>query len=287
MPRIERLHQNTPAWHRWRRQGIGSSDAPVIMGDARFRTRRLLWSVKTGAEKETTAGPPAWRGRALEQAARRAYERELAVQMEPLCLVHEQYKWMRASLDGLSFDGSVVLEIKCPLNPHDIRKAKEGRVPAHYYAQLQHQLEVTSATEAHYWSFDGRAGVLVRVTPDREYIKHLIETEAEFWRLVEEKCWPDAASEELDLSSHPSWRSTALAYRAARISAEQSRLEEQRLRAILGKLATARRTYGCGVELIKNWRKGAVEYSAVPELRGVDLEQYRKPQVQVVTINLN
>ena len=33
MPTIERLHQNTPEWHRWRMQGIGASDAPVIMGE--------------------------------------------------------------------------------------------------------------------------------------------------------------------------------------------------------------------------------------------------------------
>jgi predicted phage-related endonuclease len=33
MPRIERLEQNTPKWLRWRLEGIGSSDAPVIMGE--------------------------------------------------------------------------------------------------------------------------------------------------------------------------------------------------------------------------------------------------------------
>ena len=38
MPRIERLHQNTPEWHQWRRQGIGASDAPVIMGETPFKT---------------------------------------------------------------------------------------------------------------------------------------------------------------------------------------------------------------------------------------------------------
>ncbi len=56
MPRIERLHQNTPEWHRWRMQGIGASDAPVVMGDAPFRTRRFLWSVKTGLAKESAVG---------------------------------------------------------------------------------------------------------------------------------------------------------------------------------------------------------------------------------------
>ena len=50
-------------------------------------------------------------------------------------------------------------------------------------------------------------------------------------------------------------------------------------------MATARRTYGCGVEVLKGSRRGAVDYSAVPELRGVDLEPYRKPPVEVVRIN--
>ena len=52
MPRIERLEQNTPEWLRWRMEGIGSSDAPVIMGEAAFKTRRLLWAIKTGRARE-------------------------------------------------------------------------------------------------------------------------------------------------------------------------------------------------------------------------------------------
>ena len=43
MPRIERLHQNTAEWHRWRQQRLGASDAPVIMGEAAFKTPRTLW----------------------------------------------------------------------------------------------------------------------------------------------------------------------------------------------------------------------------------------------------
>ena len=84
MPRIERLHQNTPEWHRWRRQGIGASDAPVIMGETPFKTPRTLWSIKTGRMREDPAGPAARRGRELEWFARRAYERQTGIQMEPL-----------------------------------------------------------------------------------------------------------------------------------------------------------------------------------------------------------
>jgi hypothetical protein len=38
-------------------------------------------------------------------------------------------------------------------------------------------------------------------------------------------------------------------------------------------------------EVLKSSRKGAVDYAAVPELRGVNLEPYRKPPVAVVKIN--
>jgi putative phage-type endonuclease len=285
MPRIELLHQNTPEWRRWRRQGIGASDAPVIMGETAFKTPRTLWSIKTGRMPEASAGPAARRGRQLECQARRAYERRTGIQVEPLCLVHQEFEWMRASLDGLSFDGSTLVEIKCPLSFRDHGSAQEGRIPSQYYAQLQHQLEVSRAEQAHYWSFDGTVGVLVEIRPDKEYAQRLVEAEAAFWRLVKENRWPELANDELDLSADPKWRHVALRYREVKLRLENAASEEHRLRAMLACMATAQRTCGCGVEVLRSSRKGAVDYSTVPELRGVDLEPYRKPAVGVVKIN--
>jgi len=285
MPRIERLHQNTPQWHRWRMQGIGASDAPVIMGETPFKTPRTLWSIKTGRMQEEPPGPAARRGRQLERFARRAYERQTGIQMEPLCLVHGELDWMRASLDGLSFDGSTLLEIKCPLSLRDRASAQGGRIPSQYYAQLQHQLEVSGAQQAHYWSFHGTDGILIETRPDREYAKRLVAAETAFWQLVKENRWPELANEELDLSADPKWRHAALRYREVRLRLESAAFEEHNLRATLTRMATARRTYGCGVEVLKSSRKGAVDYSTVPELRGVNLEPYRKSPVAVVKIN--
>ncbi len=285
MPTIERLHQNTLEWHRWRMQGIGASDAPVVMGETAFKTPRTLWSIKTGRIQESSAGPAARRGRALERFARLAYERRTGIQVEPLCLVHLELEWMRASLDGLSFDGSTLVEIKCPLSSRDRASAREGRIPSQYRAQLQHQLEVSGAEQAHYWSFHGSDGILVEIHLDREYAKRLVETEASFWQLVKENRWPELANDELDLNADPKWRHTALRYREARLRLENATAEERKLRAMLASMATSRWTYGCGVEVLKSSRRGAVDYSAVPELRGVNLEPYRKPPVAVVKIN--
>jgi putative phage-type endonuclease len=285
MPRIERLHQNTPEWHRWRMHGIGASDAPVIMGETPFKTAKTLWALKTGRLQEAPAGPAARRGIELECVARWAYERQTGTQMEPLCLVHQKFEWMRASLDGLSFDGSTLLEIKCPFSPWDRASAQQGRIPSQYYAQLQHQLEVSGAERAHYWSFSGTSGVLIKIHPDREYAKRLIDAENSFWQLVKQNRWPQLADQELDLSADPKWRSAALCYREAKLRLESAAFEEHRLRAALEAMATAKRTFGCGVEVLKSSRKGAIDYSAVPELRGINLESYRKPPVSVVKIN--
>ena len=50
-------------------------------------------------------------------------------------------------------------------------------MPPQYYAQLQ-RARGLGAEEIHYWSFDGSAGSLVRVRPDREYLKRLLDAEA-------------------------------------------------------------------------------------------------------------
>jgi len=102
---------------------------------------------------------------------------------------------------------------------------------------------------------------------------------------VKENRWPELANEELDLSADPKWRQAALRYREVKLRLESAASEEHNLRATLERMATARRTYGCGVEILKSSRKGAVDYSAVPELRGVNLEPYRKPPVAVMKIN--
>ena len=52
MPRLESLRQNSNDWRDWRRGGLGSSDAPVVMGDSRWMMPRTLWEIKTRRSEE-------------------------------------------------------------------------------------------------------------------------------------------------------------------------------------------------------------------------------------------
>ena len=134
--------------------------------------------------------------------------------MEPLCLVHERLDWMRASLDGLSFDGSIVLEIKCPLNlPRPQRSRSKAAFPRITTASCSTNSRSSGAEEAHYWSFDGRVGRLVKIRPDRDYLKRLVDEEGEFWRRVKENRWPELEDKDLDMSCRP-----AMAFGRASIS---------------------------------------------------------------------
>lgn len=287
MPRLEPLRQNSADWRDWRRGGLGSSDAPVVMGDSRWMMPRTLWEIKTHRNEEPDRDDLATRrGRRLEAAARAAYEAETAEIMEPHCVSHDHLSWMRASLDGLNFDGLLVLEIKCPLRSRDHALALGGQIPRHYYAQLQHQLEVSHARELHYWSFDGRRGALVKVLPDHGYIERLVQAEVEFWKSVTENRWPEPRFKEQDLSDDPNWSEAARRYRRVRQRLDELSDEEHELRGRLLGLSDSRRAFGAGVELIRTSRKGAVNYGAIPELEGVDLDRYRKEPVEVVKLNI-
>lgn len=180
-----KLHfeQSTREWLSWRREGIGASDAPVIMGQSPWQKASHLLSIKTGQIEERPANGAMQRGKTLEPLARQAYVRHTGIEVEPVCVQSLAHAWMRASLDGLSADGRRVVEIKCP-GEKDHLLADSGLVPEKYYAQLQHILAVTGLPEIHYWSFRFGRPVLLSVNRDDSFVAALIVKESEFWSQV-------------------------------------------------------------------------------------------------------
>jgi putative phage-type endonuclease len=177
------FEQNTGEWLSWRREGIGASDAPVIMGLSPWQKEGELLLLKTGQKAERPANDAMERGKRLEPLARQAYVEHTGVAVEPMCVQSREHAWMRASLDGLSLDGSHVVEIKCP-GEKDHSLAAAGTVPGKYYPQLQHILAVTGLAEIYYWSFRYGHTVLLKVDRDDSFIAELIEKEVAFWTRV-------------------------------------------------------------------------------------------------------
>jgi len=135
------LEQGTEIWHRWRNEGIGASDAPAIMGDNPWKSASYVMKEKLYGYS-TFTNDAMQRGKDLEHQARIRYQLVNGIKVRPVCIQSNKYEWLRASLDGLSYNGSSVLEIKCGKKTYHYCKSYDT-VPKHYYAQLQHILTIT------------------------------------------------------------------------------------------------------------------------------------------------
>lgn len=276
------MEQKTDKWLEWRKQGIGASDAPIIMGVSPYKTRYELWLEKTGQREDEQ---PTWamqRGIDMEAKARAHYELKYNADMPPAVVEHQQHPYLRASLDG--FNGKTVLEIKCP-GKEDHALALNGIVPPKYYPQLQHQLMVTGAGCAHYWSFDGEKGVLLEVLPDLPYIVKLADIEMGFWKNVLERRPPELTDRDFKEVEDKALQLDFLKWGDIEATIKSLEKEQDKIRErIMDKADHPKLQYG-NVQLIKYSRKGNIDYSKVPGLPN-SLEEFRAPTKEIFTLKL-
>lgn len=179
-------------WLKMRQTGIGSSDLPIIMGLSPWKTPLELWKEKTGRTPlDSVPNFVQQHGIDMEPRARAAYELLQDMDLPAQFVRHPEYPFLVASLDGWNAEHRRILEIKCPLFSGDHEVAKAGRVPEKYEVQVRHQLMVTEAETADYFSyFKPKPEIredyaLVRIQRDMELEIKLFDAALWFWRLIE------------------------------------------------------------------------------------------------------
>ncbi len=175
-------------WLEYRRTKIGASDAPIILGISPWKTPYQLWKDKVFGCEDVMNGAMR-RGVDMEPLAREAFETLTGHCVMPKMIEHPTRTWQIATLDGINFDGDIIVEIKCP-NKKVHALAKEGKLPDYYMAQVQHQISVAEVDFSYYYSFNGEEGHLVEVKRDDLFIARMIEKEREFWGLVIDQYHP-------------------------------------------------------------------------------------------------
>jgi putative phage-type endonuclease len=181
------LEQGSPEWVEWRKSRRCASESAALLRVSPWfpRTPFELWEVKSG-RREVRVTPAMARGVELEASARALYEITRSDLMVPYVVEGEgDYA---ASLDGLSFDGARILEIKCPFKgtASDLwARAARGQVPVHYQCQVQSQLMVTGAE---YCDFAVYAGDAHRLTIIE--VRHDLAMQARI-RAAWDAFWPD------------------------------------------------------------------------------------------------
>jgi putative phage-type endonuclease len=285
MSTIVKLVQGSAEWHQHRLHHRNASETPAVLGVSPWLTPYQLWQIKTGraAQPEVTAAMA--HGTRLEPQAREAYERETGLIMEPLVLVDGAYS---ASLDGITLAGDLILEIKCPKSKDSktLAEAKAGRVPEHVYWQIQTQLMVSGAELAHLYVFAGTGGILLEQRPETSAWDTLRQDWDRFMDLVRAEEPPPLTEGDTVIRTDAEWIAAAQEYINAKQRAEATAAALDALKQRLTALARHSSEQGGGVSVSRYWKTGGIDYKKVPELAGVDLEQYRGAERQETRVTI-
>ena len=180
------LEQGTAEWLELRKTKITATDSAVIMGISPWKTKQQLYHEKLSDDPPSPPNAYMQRGIDLEPVARELFIIKTGHKMVPKVVIKD---WAMASLDGINL-WDEILEIKCA-GQKDHAIAMSGKIPKHYYPQLQHQMYVCNSEKAFYFSFDGIDGAIVEVQRNDEYIERMIDEELKFYYCLMNKLPPE------------------------------------------------------------------------------------------------
>ena len=279
------LIQGTKEWLDNRRKFIGASDAPIILGVSPWKTPYQLWEEKLGFGKEIdlSKNPQIVRGNALEPVVLQNFNNENFLTLYPQVVYHKEIKFMMASLDGLSKEKDVAIEIKCP-GKEAHQKALNGEIPEYFYPQLQHQLACLGLDSIYYHSFHESGIATVIVKRDDKYIKKMITKEKKFWECVQTFTPPELTNKDYIQKTSEDW--IVNTDRMKEIDHHIKMLEKEKayIRDLLIEECNGQSSSGNGVSVAKSVSKGRVDYKKIPELMEIDLEKYRGKSKEIWTI---
>lgn len=279
MGKIIDLKQNTPEWLAWRKDKIGASDAGAIMGVSPYCTPWQAYMRKLGLIPDQADNRAMANGRERESEALKAFNSDWCLLCKPVVIVHDEFPWMIASLDGYDENEGVAIEIKCP-GKEDHECALNGKIPDHYWPQIQHQLAVSGKDFMHYISWKDGKYVKISVKSDDEYIEKLICVELDFMRRLRELDPPELCDRDYVDNHSKEWKNAVYGFITAKRVSKDAEENERYFRDELIRLAGDHNTKGSGAKVAKVLKKGNVDYHEVLDLFGaadMDLDPYRKP----------
>lgn len=132
------MEQRTEEWFNWRLKGVTSSD--VIRCWFSESKDSLIDNILHKFSPPSNLNPKSQkhirRGIHFEPIARDFVNLTWGGSFRPVCCQHDVYPYLISSLDGLSEDGNIVLEIKCP-SISNFNKLDEFSFDLKHYYQIQ------------------------------------------------------------------------------------------------------------------------------------------------------
>lgn len=285
------MQQNTESWHEWRAQGLGGSDAPVVMGLSPYSTPYKLFLEKSGLLVRDTSAPSFVQelGHRFEPKALATFSLKKDISdIRPELFVHREFQWLRASLDGWSESKKLTVEIKYVGKEKFEKTLLTNKPIEDHWVQMQHQFLVTGASRGYYLFYtlkSDRSAIdqieSIEVLADFDYIsRELFPALEKFWLSVKSGEPPELSNKDSKELYDPDLMVLSRKYQEKLLEkkALDKELEEMEKQF---KEAAAKEEAGKifigELTVTRSVRKGSVDYSSIPELSQVDLNKYRKP----------
>jgi putative phage-type endonuclease len=270
------VEQGSKEWLRWRKTVITATDCPAILGTSPWQTAYKCWQRKLDLVDAQPPNAAMARGIKLEPEARAKFNDTYGFDMQPAVVESTEYTFLGSSLDGITPCGRFVVEIKC--GGESLQEmARNGIIPDYYLDQIQHQLLVTGAEKAYYYSYDGKSGTCIDVLPDPGFKDRFLSKAVAFCKCIAYFEPPAMTHKDYqDMSDNLSWKDYAKQYADVDIQLKAFEEKKDYLRKKLIELSGEQSSQGAGIKVMKIISKGRVDYEQIPELKSVDLDKYRK-----------
>lgn len=181
-------------WLRYRKTGIGGSDAGAICGLNPYVSPMSVYYDKTREDTEDCDNESMRQGRDLEDYVARRFMEATGkkVRRSNAMYQSEEYPFMLANVDRMVVGEDAGLECKTA-SAYNADKWKGDDIPPHYQIQCHHYMAVTGA-KAWYLAVVilGREFKYVKIDRDEMIIRNLIKIESDFWNYhVVQEIMPD------------------------------------------------------------------------------------------------
>ena len=180
---VSTLNLDREAWLKYRKQGIGGSDAGAVCGLNPYRTAMQVYYDKTTDEVEEIDNEAMRQGREFEDYVARRFTETTGkkVRKANVMFYDEKNPFMLAAVDRMVVGENAGLECKTA-SPYMADKWQDGKIPMSYQIQCHHYMAVCNADT---WYIAvliyGREFKYYRIERDEEMIADLIQIEKDFW----------------------------------------------------------------------------------------------------------
>ena len=170
-------------WLKYRKRGIGGSDAGAVCGLNPYRTAMQVYQDKISEDIENIDNEAMRQGREFEDYVARRFMEATGKKARKANFMYydEKNPFMLADVDRMIIGENAGLECKTA-SPFMADKWKDGNIPLHYQIQCYHYMSVMGA-DAWYIAvlIYGREFKFYKLERDEELIADLIRIEKEFW----------------------------------------------------------------------------------------------------------